>query len=109
MQTDVEITGNKITGTLNYCDSGALATDWGAGYFLVLNWTDVDENATSLKVGLDPSAGSGLVEAIGDTDHNGVFKISNKFAQKFVIITSDGKTSTEQRFDLSGLTLGEAG
>ena len=99
------MTGNKITGTLKYCDSGALATDWGAGNFIVLNWTDVDETATSLKVGLDPSMGSGLQEAISDPTHNGVFKVTNKFQQDFVMITSDGKRSIEQRFDLSGLTL----
>ena len=105
LQTGVTVSGNKITGTLKYCDDGALATDWGPGNFLVLKWSDIDENATSLKVGLDPSMGSGLQEAIADPDHNGVFKITNKFAQKFVMITSDGKRSIEQRFDLSGLTL----
>ena len=105
LQTGVTVSGNKITGTLKYCDDGALATDWGPGNFLVLKWSDIDENASSLKVGLDPSMGSGLQEAIADPDHNGVFKITNKFAQKFVMITSDGKRSIEQRFDLSGLTL----
>lgn len=105
LQTGVTVSGNKITGTLKYCDDGTLATDWGPGNFLVLKWSDIDENATSLKVGLDPSMGSGLQEAIADPDHNGVFKITNKFAQKFVMITSDGKRSIEQRFDLSGLTL----
>ena len=103
---DVTVTGNKITGTVKYMDAdNAITQVWGAGNFLTLKFSDIDERATSVKVGLDPSAGSGLAELINDPDKNGIFKISNKFAQKFVMITSDGKRSIEQRFDLSGLTL----
>ena len=103
---DVTVTGNKITGTVKYMDAdNAITQVWGAGNFLTLKFSDIDERATSVKVGLDPSAGSGLAELINDPDKNGIFKISNKFAQKFVMITSDGKWSIEQRFDLSGLTL----
>ena len=103
---DVTVNGNKITGTVKYMDAdNAITQVWGAGNFLTLKFSDIDERATSVKVGLDPSAGSGLAELINDPDKNGIFKISNKFAQKFVMITSDGKRSIEQRFDLSGLTL----
>ena len=102
------MSGSKITGTLKYLSSGQLVTDWGAGNFLALKFTDVPETATSVKVGLDPSQGSGLVELLGDPDMNGVFKITNKYVQKFVVVTTDGKTTTEQRFDLSGLTITEA-
>ena len=102
------IADNKITGTLKYINSGALANDWGPGYFLALNWTNVDAHATSLRVGLVPSQGSGLVEAINDPDHNGVFKITNKNDQKFTLVQSDSTgnyTKTTQSYDLSGLTL----
>ena len=102
------MSGSKITGTLKYLSSGQLVTDWGAGNFLALKFTDVPETATSVKVGLEPSQGSGLVELLGDPDMNGVFKITNKYVQKFVVVTTDGKTTTEQRFDLSGLTITEA-
>lgn len=102
------MSGSKITGTLKYLSSGQLVTDWGAGNFLALKFTDVPETATSVKVGLDPSQGSGLVELLDDPDMNGVFKITNKYVQKFVVVTTDGKTTTEQRFDLSGLTITEA-
>lgn len=108
MQESVSVSGNEITGTLKYLSSGQLVTDWGAGNFLALKFSDIPASATSVKVGLEPSQGSGLVELINDPDKNGVFKITNKFVQKFVIVTSDGKTSAEQRFDLSCLTITEA-
>lgn len=109
MQDNIAISAdNKITGTLKYINSGALATDWGAGYFLALNWTGIDAHATSVRVGLVPSQGSGLIEAINDPDHNGVFKITDKDRQKFTLVQSDSTgtyTKTTQSYDLSGLTL----
>lgn len=105
MQTDVAIDGNEITGTLNYIEDGLAETGplAGDGYFLALQWGDPAEDITSLKVGLEPSTGTGLVEAIDDPDRNGVFKIDN-VGQKFVIVQS-GNGKRTQRFDLSGLTL----
>lgn len=105
LQTGVEVADGAITGTLKYVDSGALAADWGAGYFLALKFSDADASATSLKVGLDPSEGSGLVEL--DDDMNGVFKITDKDEQVFVTRVSDSGRCTEARYDLSGLTLTE--
>ena len=104
MQTGVTVAEGAITGTLHYLSSGQLVSDWGAGNFLALKFTDIDATATSVKVGLDPSRGSGLVEIIDDPDKNGVFKISDKDEQKFVVVTSDGIWSLRQEFDLSGLT-----
>ena len=79
----------------------------GDGYFLALKWSDPDEGVTSLKVGLHPSEGAGLIECIDDTDRNGVFKITDKDMQKVEIIQSDGTHRNIQFFDLSGLTLEE--
>ena len=109
MQTGIKVQGNKIKGTLKYiegglAESGPLAGD---GYFLALQWTDIDTHATSLKVGLKPSIGTGLVEAINDPDHNGVFKILND-SQDFIVVTSDGTHTLTQTFDLTGLTLQSA-
>ena len=109
MQTGVSVSGNKITGTLKYLSGSNAITDvWGEGNFLVLPFSDIDENATSVKVGLEPSAGSGLVELLGDPDMNGVFKITSKELQKFKVISSNGATSTVQEFDLSELTIQNA-
>ena len=102
------MSGSKITGTLKYLSSGQLVTDWGAGNFLALKFSDIPASATSVKVGLEPSQGSGLVELINDPDKNGVFKITNKFVQKFKVVTTNGIETTEQLFDLSGLTITEA-
>lgn len=102
------MSGGKITGTLKYLSSGQLVTDWGAGNFLALKFSDIPATATSVKVGLEPSQGSGLVELINDPDKNGAFKITNKFVQKFKVVTTDGTETTEQLFDLSGLTITEA-
>lgn len=103
LQSNVAIANGKITGTLKYVDSGALATDWGPGNFMALKFTSTDSNIADIKVGLRPSEGSGLVSL--DSDMDGVFKVTDKDAQKFVIksIGADGKASY-QTFDLSDLT-----
>lgn len=105
MQTDVAVADGKITGTLAYVDSGSLVDTYGAGNFIALKFTDIDENATSVKVGLDPSVSTGLVEIIDDPDKNGAFKITNKDTQKFKVVSTYGTHSHTQTFDLSELTL----
>lgn len=84
-------------------DSGEIAEYWGAGNFVVLKFSDIDAHATSVKVGLIPSAGSGLVELINDPDKNGVFKVSDKYNQKIAVITSDGTNTVSQYYDLKDL------
>jgi hypothetical protein len=75
------------------------------GNYLALKFTDIDERATSVKVGLNPSAGSGLVEIINDPDKNGVFRISDKNTQNFVVEVSDGTNTKTQIFDLATLNV----
>lgn len=95
-----------ITGTLKYvadgaADSGPLA---GAGNFLAIKFTAEDwGDYTSVKVGLDPSIETGLVELINDPDKDGVFKITDKDAQNFQVVVSDGTTTSTFSYDLSGL------
>ena len=81
----------------------------GTGYFLALSYDDWDETATSVKLGLQPSIESGLVEGINDVDKVIIMKITNKDEQKFVTLTSKGTHSTKKLYDLSGLTLVDAG
>lgn len=85
--------------------SGPLAGD---GYFLALKWSNPAAGVTSLKVGLQPSEGTGLVECIDDTDRNGVFKVANG-DQKLIIWQSNDDKSTKQVFDLTGLTFEDEG
>lgn len=109
MQTDIVVSDGAITGTLKYLSTGVLARDWGPGNFLGLAFTDLDERAATVKVGLRPSRGSGLVDIIPDPDRTGVFKITDKDTQKFVVESADASgTKTVQEFDLSGLTVEDA-
>lgn len=103
MQTGITIADGAITGTLKYISSGAIAQDWGAGNFLCLKVPDADITNMTVKVGLNPSEGSGLVAL--DSDKNGVFKVTDKDLQKFVVLQQDGINTKIQTFDLSGLTL----
>lgn len=75
---------------------------------MALKWSDPEEGVTSLLVGLQPSEGTGLVEAIDDTDRNGVFKIDNK-NQKLILWQKSETKSNKQVFDLTGLTLEDIG
>lgn len=111
IQSGVSVSGDKITGTLNYLDESnapGIVSVWGNGYFLFLNFANHDSDATSLLVGMTPSEGSGLIEAINDPDQNGIFKVTDKNKQEVTFITSDGTNSTAQYFDLTGLTLASA-
>ncbi len=104
MQSDIVVKGNKITGKLKFIENGlAPGTLSGDGYFLALKWSAPDASATSLLVGLQPSEGTGLVEAIDDPDRNIVAKITSK-DQKFVFWQKNATKSTKQVFDLTGLT-----
>lgn len=105
MQSGIAVSGNKITGTLKFLSGSNPITDmWGEGNFLCLQFAADDwSDFTSVKVGLNPSQGSGLVDILADPDKNGVFKITNKNTQKFVIeATSNGEVFTFN-YDLSGL------
>ena len=105
LQTGLFVGNGKIVGTLLYVSSGALATDWGAGNFMALKFDgDAFVHAQHIYVGMNPTAGSGLVDVIGDPDKNGVFKVTNK-VQNFVVVIDYGTYSETMEFDLSGLTL----
>ena len=102
MQTGITVANGAITGTLKYIASGAIADDWGAGNFLCLKFPDADLDTTVVKVGLNPSVGSGLVAL--DSDKNGVFKVTDKDTQQFVVLQKKGDAVSLETYDLSGLT-----
>jgi len=106
IQTDVTVDGDKIKGTLKYLTEGSLPGYWGEGNFIALEFDDFSEGLTyeDVKVGLHNSAGAGLVTL--DADKNGVFKITDKYNQKLMIVQTDAEGTTHtQYFDLSELTL----
>lgn len=103
--TDVAVANGAITGTVKYLSGSNAITDvWGEGNFLGLKFTGLDPKATSVKVGLVPSAGSGFAELINDPDKNGIFKVSSK-DQILRVISSDGFHQNIQDFSLANLTL----
>ena len=107
---DVAVSGNAITGTLKFIEGGLSPAGplSGDGYFLALKLSNIDADATSVKVGLSPSEGTGLVEIIDDPDKNLVAKITNNNTQIFVVEQSDNKGNKRtQKFSLAGLTLEE--
>lgn len=79
----------------------------GDGYFLALKFSNLDPDATSVKVGLDPSQGTGMVEIIDDPDKVAVFKIKSDLSQILVVEQSNSTAKRVQKFTLSGLTLQE--
>ena len=107
MQDGLMVSGGGITGTLKYLSdpTNPLVAHWGAGNFMALKFTDFGANLTSVKVGLDPSEGSGLVEIIDDPDKNGVFKVTNNIQQNFKVVATDGTKTVTDTYDLAGLIL----
>lgn len=112
-QTNVTIDGYKISGTLNYLDEGTPVEWYHLNHFLVLDFDDseIPEGATNvvIKVGLNPTAGTGLVPL--DVDMRCLFAITNT-KQKVVVETTytlEEETVTKnQSFELSGITLAPA-
>ena len=103
--TDLAVGTNAITGTLKNVTSGALADRWGAGHFLAIQISDIDSSATSVKIGMYPSQGSGLIEIIDDPDKSGVFKVTDKNSQVFRTVITDGTRTTTKDYNLAGLVM----
>jgi hypothetical protein len=52
---------------------------------MALTWSEPEEDITSVKVGLVPSAGSGMIEGIADPDRTIVAKVDPSLGQQFLI------------------------
>ena len=111
MQSNVSFGNGKVTGTLKYLSGSNAITDvWGEGYFLCFNMADSTWTGyTSVKVGLTPSAGSGLVEIINDPDKNGFCKVNDKNQQLFTIVSTNGTQTRTKAYSLADLVLEDAG
>lgn len=106
---DTTVSNGKVTGTLKYLDTpGEIVDYWGAGYFFAFKISNEAQATTKTMVGLQPSAGSGLVNIHGDLDMNGIAKITDPKKQKFKTVQTDAAGHKNiQYWDLSGLTLQE--
>lgn len=103
MQSGVTVSGDKITGTLIKQTSGAIVSDWGEGWFIGLKFTP-DSDAATTKVGVVPSAGTGMVAL--DPDNLAMFKLTSK-DQRLKVVSSRAGEEKTWFFDLSGLTWAE--
>ena len=104
MQTGISVSAGKITGTLHKQTSGQIVTDWGQGWFIGLKFTP-DSDATTTKVGLVPSAGSGMVAL--DSDNLAMFKLTDIQSQRLKVVSLRTGEEKTWFFDLSGLTLSD--
>ena len=110
-QSGITVKGGKIKGTLKFVEGGISPSGplSGDGYFLALSLYDSHDEIEAMgdvKVGLQPSEGTGLVSIKGDADDVVVMKITDKDQQKFkVVSTKTGYDTNIQSFDLSGLKL----
>lgn len=104
MQDDIEVSGSSITGTLIKQTSGAIVDYWGQGYFIGLKFTP-DSDATTTKVGLAPSAGSGMVAL--EPDNLAMFKLTDIQNQRLKVVSLRTGEEKTWFFDLSGLTLSD--
>ena len=77
---------------------------WGAGWFIGLHFTP-DSDATVTKVGLAPSAGSGM--ATLEADGLAMFKLTDINAQRVKVVSSRTGEEKTWFFDISGLTLSD--
>lgn len=111
VQSGVKAEGEKIVGTLKFIEGGIAQGGilHGDGYFLALKFTEaVGASYSSIKVGLNPSEGTGLVELLGDPDMVGVFRITDNETQVLKIESTTSAGKMVQTFDLSDLVLEEA-
>ena len=108
-QTDITVSGGKVRGKLKFVEGGLAPSGYlsGDGYFLALSLYDNNfTGLTSVKCGLKPSRGSGLVEILNDPDKVIVMKVTDIKKQKFKIVqTRTGYNDNTQIFDLSELEL----
>lgn len=106
LQKEIAVSDNAITGVLKFIAGGLSPAGYlaGDGNFMALKF--VNDGASEIKVGLVPSAGSGMVAL--EEDGICVFKVAGVYegVQQVLKVqtTEDGIVRT-QTFDISELTL----
>lgn len=111
IQNNVTLSNNAFAGTSKFLSGSNAITDvWGEGNFVAVTFDATWSGYSSVKVSLEPSAGSGPAELIGHLDDlKSVFKITDKNAQKLKIVATDGTKTRVQAYSLANLVLEEAG
>ena len=105
LQSDIEIDGDTISGTLKYIadySSAGYTGDEQSGNFLVLHF-ETEEEGSTITIEL-----VGGVHGPKELDEDGlaIFRIANKSTQTIKVVASKtGYTDTVRKFKLTGLTL----
>lgn len=97
----------KLNGTLYYIENGLAPSGYlsGSGNFLALHLDSEDWDIyTSVKVGLYPSEGSGMVEILSDEEKICVGKITSN-DQVFKVESTDGTLTKTDVYSLEDLVL----
>ena len=93
---------------MKYLSSGEIADYWGAGNFFAVDISATSWAAyTEVKIGLEPSMGSGPATVSSNDD--AVFKIADPQKQKLVITATNGTYTDRQEISLAGIKLTGAG
>ena len=106
LQSDVQINGTEITGTLNYVTGYTqFSGDVGkqSGNYLALDFS-ADPWPDLVEVELLNANTTGAIE-LSEDDHIGVFRITNKESQAIKVTTLSGDDDNTVTYGLSGLTL----
>ena len=110
IQSGVTVGQSSITGTSKWLNGSNSITDvWGTGNFVAVTFEAADwTKYTSVKVGLLPTAGSGMQELIGHLDDlDSVFKITDKGEQVLRVVATNGTNTIIKDYQLGELiTLG---
>lgn len=105
LQSDVAVSGNKITGSLAFVDDYTGFSgdpDLQEGHFLALKFTAAE--GVTVKVKLVGGEGQ---EVTLDEDMNIVIRITDTDTQKVAVTATKGIAETKRVYDLTGLTLEE--
>jgi hypothetical protein len=105
LQEDIEIEGNKISGTVKYIadySSAGYTGDEESGNFLVLHFETEEEGSTITTELVGGVHGASAL----DPDGLCIFRITNKSTQTIKVVASKtGYANTVRYFSLKGLTL----
>lgn len=110
IQDNVTMMGNNFYGNLKYIEDGLSPTGplAGSGNFLAVKFDGpAFSTATAIKVGLDPSVETGLVDIKDDPDRNAIMKISDK-DQKLVVEVETAAGKSRMIYNLNTLTYATA-
>lgn len=99
IQKDIQISGDKVTGTSNHVTG--ITGAGGDGNYLVIELPQAKDSSNTVKCQYE----GGDITTLSTTDYQYLMKLNQK---KPVTITITGKVNATRTLDISGVTLGQA-